>query len=119
MLLPEPPPDAIPDTEVEAREELAGACCRSGVVAPTPQDGIELLEKVRQGPGGRRPIGDLFSPRTEGPPALAFGIFDSRHEAEPGMPFVAHPVTEEREASVRSETRVLSTDSSRLMVSCK
>jgi hypothetical protein len=48
MLLHEPPPDAIPDIVIEAREELAGACAEAEVVAPTTQDGIELLEEQRQ-----------------------------------------------------------------------
>jgi hypothetical protein len=48
MLLHEPPPDAVPDIEVERCELTACASAEAIVVSPSPQNRIEFLEKFRQ-----------------------------------------------------------------------
>ena len=50
MLLHQPAPDAVSDIEVESCELTACAGAEAIVVPPSPQDRIEFLEKLSQGP---------------------------------------------------------------------
>ena len=97
MLLHQPAPDAIPDIEVESCELTACAGAEAIVVPPSPQDRIESLEKFRQRPQRCSASGHLLHhvPKVR---SLVGGDLDPRHIAETGVPFVAHPLTEELEA---------------------
>jgi hypothetical protein len=50
MLLHQPTPDAVPDIEVERGKLTACAGVEVIVISPSPQNGIELLKKLRQRP---------------------------------------------------------------------
>jgi len=96
MLLHQPPPDAVPDIEVERGKLTACAGAEAIVVSPSPQNGIELLEKLRRRPERVSARGHLLHQVPKVRP-FAGRYLDPWHIAESRMPLVAHPLTEELE----------------------
>src|SRR5271170_3049814 len=100
MLLHQPTPDAVTDIEVEGGKLTACAGAEAIVVSPSPQNGIELLEKLRQRPERVSARGHLLHhvPKIR---SFAGWYLYPRHIAEARMPLVTHPLTEELEALIQ------------------
>src|SRR3984885_9456498 len=97
MLLHQPTPDAVPGIEVERSKLAACAGAEAIVISPSPQNRIEFLEKLRQRPERVSALGHLLDHVPKIRP-FAGWYLDHRHMTESGMPFIAHPLTEELKA---------------------